>query len=303
MSEKINPNSYLLPVELMEPQRPVTPEGYSIVKREKIENAQLRSIPESLNPIFLQSTASEKAVKGGEGGEFRELQDAAYAEREKNRNEWIERELGEVALEATVDVPVSGEVSNTSSLERESSQKIELNFKLVADEVSTLKYANENFRELPEAERRHNLNVYITKKANAAHDEFKAGKISEESYSVMTNALLGAANSHDSIGAVVDMLRHARTLDADEMDDLLSQAGAISEIASLSGLEGERARISFANSLIAKSERLLDDNDNVATSRYRSMVGFIAGLSTQIKDPSASNGFVSGALERLKKYS
>lgn len=302
MSEKISSNPYLLPAEFMEPQRPVTPEGYSVVNKVKIESAQLRAIPESLNPIYLQSAAGEKAVKGGEGSEFRELQDAAYTEREKNRNEWIERELGEVAIEATVAVSVSGEVSDTSSLERESSQENELNFQLVADEVSTLKRANENFRQLPEAEGRHNLNARIVKKVNAAYDEFKTGKMSEESYSVITNVLLGAASSSKSIDAVVDTLMDSKTLDADEREDLSLYASAINEISSLSGFEAEHARIKLANSLIARSEHLLESNDNVANGRYKAMVGFIAGLSTQIKDPSTSSGFVSGSLAQLRKH-
>jgi hypothetical protein len=213
-------------------------------------------------------------------------------------------DLGSAALETTIAAPISAEAAvNSGVVEQELSRTPDLNVALVEGEVGTLKYANENFRGLPEAQRRHNLNAHITNKAHAAYDQFKAGKISEESYTVITNALLGAASSHDSIGAIVGMLRNVRTHDRDEVADVSSQAGAISEIASLPGLEGERARISFANSLIAKSERLLDDNDGVATSRYKAMVGFIAGLSTQINDPSTSSGFVSGALEQLRKHS
>lgn len=287
----------------MEPQRPVTPEGYNVTSRENILDAGLRSIPDALTPVYLVSADGEKVVKGGEGSEFRELQDAAYAEREKNRNEWIERELGEVAIEATVAVSASGEVPDTSSLEQESTQGNKLNFQLVADEVSALKRANENFRQLPEAEGRHNLNARIVKKVNAAYDEFRAGKMSEESYSVITNVLLGAASNSKPIDAVVDTLMDSGTLDTDKREDLSLYASAINEISSLSGLEAERARIQLANSLIARSEHLLESNDNVVNGRYRAMVGFIAGLSSQIKDPSTSDGFVSGSLGQLRKHS
>ena len=212
--------------------------------------------------------------------------------------------LGDAALESTVAVPIIVEAAPAiDAIEQESSQEAEFDFKLVADEVSTLKYANENFRNLPESERRHNLNAYIIKKTNGAHDAFKAGKMSEESYSAMANAFLGAASGHNTIAAVIDMLRDARTLDTDEMSDISSRAGTISEISALSGIEADRARISFANSLISQSERLLSDNDGVANGRYRALVGFIAGLSTQINDSSASNGFVSGALDQLRRYS
>lgn len=105
MSEKINPNTYLLPAEFMEPQRPVTPDGYSVVDRDKIESERLRTIPDSLSPVFMQSETGEKAVKSSE---FRIVQDAAYAEREKNRNAWIERSLGSVALDGSVENPIDG---------------------------------------------------------------------------------------------------------------------------------------------------------------------------------------------------
>ena len=212
--------------------------------------------------------------------------------------------LGDAALESTVAAPIIVEAAPAiDAIEQESAQGAEFDFKLVADEVSTLKYANENFRNLPESERRHNLNAYIIKKTNGAHDAFKAGKMSEESYSAMANAFLGAASGHNTIAAVIDMLRDARTLDTDEMSDISSRAGTISEISALSGIEADRARISFANSLISQSERLLSDNDGVANGRYRALVGFIAGLSTQINDSSTSSGFVSGALDQLRKHS
>lgn len=105
MSEKIHPNSYLLPAEFMEPQRPVTPEGYMVTSRKNIQSEELRSIPDELHPVYMRSATSEKVVKGGEGSEFNELQKAAYAEREKNRNAWIERSLGEAAVEITVEMP------------------------------------------------------------------------------------------------------------------------------------------------------------------------------------------------------
>lgn len=105
MSEKIDHNAYLLPAEFMEPQRPVTPDGYSVVDRNKIESEQLRAIPDSLSPVFMQSETGEKAVKSGD---FIETQDAAYAEREKNRNAWIERSLGGVALDGSVENPIDG---------------------------------------------------------------------------------------------------------------------------------------------------------------------------------------------------
>ena len=212
--------------------------------------------------------------------------------------------LGDAALESTVAAPIIVEAAPAiDAIEQESAQGAEFDFKLVADEVSTLKYANENFRNLPDSERRHNLNAYIIKKTNGAHDAFKAGKMSEESYSAMANAFLGAASGHNTIAAVIDMLRDARTLDTDEMSDISSRAGTISEISELSGIEADRARISFANSLISQSERLLSDNDGVANGRYRALVGFIAGLSTQINDSSTSSGFVSGALDQLRKHS
>jgi hypothetical protein len=210
--------------------------------------------------------------------------------------------LGDVALEAAMNLSAPAEASDTGSVEQGSNLETGLNFQLLADEVSTLNYANESIRHLPEAEGRHNVNMHVMNKAGAVYDAFKDGKISEESYSIVTNALLGAASSHESIGAVVDMLRDARTLDADEMSDVSSQAGAISEIGMLSGMDGERARISFVNSLIAKSERLLEDNGGVASGRYKAMVGFIAGLSTQINDPSTSTGFTHGALNRLRQH-
>lgn len=212
-------------------------------------------------------------------------------------------ELGDVALEAAINLSAPIEASNVSSTEQESHQETGLSFQLLADEVSTLSYANESIRHLPEAEGRHNVNMHVMKKASAIYDAFKTGQINEESYSVVTNALLGAASSHESIGVIVDMIRDARTLDTDEMSDVSSQAGAISEIGTLPGIDGERARISFANSLIAKSERLLEDNGGIADGRYKAMVGFIAGLSTQINDVNSSNGFVSGALDKLRKYS
>lgn len=303
MSEKMNSNSYLLPAEFMEPQRPITPEGYNVTSRENIQDAGLRSIPDALTPVYLVSATSETVVKGGEGSEFRKSQDVAYAEREKNRNEWIERELGGVAIEATVTIPVSVEVSDISSLEQESRQEAGMDIVLVEDVVRTLKYANESNRDIPEAEGRRSLNAHIIKKANGAYDELKGDKISAESYSVMASTLLGAASSRDSIDEVVGMLMESETLDADTKADLSAHANAIKEIASLTGMDGELARIKLANSLIARSELLLQNNNNVATSRYRTMVGFSAGLSTQIKDPSYSSGFVQGALGKLKKHS
>lgn len=113
MSEKINHNTYLLPAEFMEPQRPVTPDGYSVVDRNKIESEQLRAIPDSLSPVYMQSETGEKAVKGSD---FTKTQDAAYVEREKNRNAWIERSLGSVALDDSVENPIDGIADATDRL-------------------------------------------------------------------------------------------------------------------------------------------------------------------------------------------
>jgi hypothetical protein len=204
-------------------------------------------------------------------------------------------ELGSHALDATASI--------TASHEKEPSKETSFNLELIEGAIGGLYSVTENFRQSPEAEGRHYMNGYITREATTAYDAFKSGKISEESYSVLANTLLGAASSYMSIEAVVDTLMDAKVLDADTKVDLLAHARSISEIAALPGLDGERARISYANSLITQSENLLEKNNYVASGRYKATVGFIAGLSTQIKDYNTSSGFVHGALGRLKQYS
>jgi hypothetical protein len=212
-------------------------------------------------------------------------------------------ELGDVALEATMNLSAPAEVADASTADRESNQETGLDIRLVEGTVSTLSYATENLRHMPEAEAKHELNVHIVRQASNAHDRYEEGKIDKASYSTMTHALLGAASDFRIIDAVSDQLMDGRTLDSDETADLTDWKVELYEIASKTGLDADIARIRLASNLISRSEYILERNDGVANNRYRAMVGFIAGLSTQIKDSSTSFGFVSGALEQLKKHS
>lgn len=260
----------------------------------------------------LEDDGQAMIIKGGVPEAFSDKVQEYYANKlAMDRNptpEQLERgtppkvitDLGDIALESAMATPLSAEGSNNHNLEQESHQEEGLDFQIVSDQVGTLRRGNEANRHLPELERKHNIAAYITKKATTTHEQFREGRINQETYSAITNALLGAASNPESIGAVVDSLLDVNTLDADERADLSLHSSSISQISERSGMEAERARIGLASSLIATSERILSDNGGVANSRYKAMVAFIAGLSTQINDSNYSDGFASGALNKLR---
>ncbi len=105
MSERYTAAQYNVPLELMEPQAPITERDragnqYHVVNSEYVESEQLRSIPETANPVFLQSPVGEKAVRGAE---FALTQENAYAERESRRNILYER-MAKEAVAASVEI-------------------------------------------------------------------------------------------------------------------------------------------------------------------------------------------------------
>ena len=109
MSERYTPAQYNVPLELMEPQAPVTPldsrgNQFHVVNREDIEDAERRLIPASddpeMNPVFLQSPTEEMVKRSSE---FSRWQENAYAERESRRNILYER-MAKEAVAASVEI-------------------------------------------------------------------------------------------------------------------------------------------------------------------------------------------------------
>jgi hypothetical protein len=124
MSEHLSPANYNIPADLMEPQPPITPEGFHVVDRQKIESSDLRAVPDHLNPVFLQSDNAEKVVKGGEGSEFLQSQENAYAEREARRT-MLNEQMASRALQQVVERPRDTTYDDLFSTEDDGTKSVE----------------------------------------------------------------------------------------------------------------------------------------------------------------------------------